>query len=1649
MLALAVLTVVGIWIGGILLSYLTSSADNIVVVNDVITLVERITSFLNVVFEAATAPVTIGIGLPWLWLLRIGVLVFLGLMVHEGPTTLLVALDRLWRSIVYPAMHVGVLNGLMVFKFLFGTFAPLYNMLVVITTQIRSGTFGLAGKCSVGNLVGGAKLGTTGLVGFLTATTDWANPLTPGKIVERELNITEPIWNLQQAVSLQSDTAKCMCEALSEPWEVFFQTTKSPSLARGINAGFNTVLSVFQQGVGVMPPYMMIPDFYRTFNYSKNTFTHFGQWMDDIVVKSTELVLNKPLDAPQPFVFGTTAHLPKAAVEFVSVGVSTVAHIIVPSKLSDSTYMMRVTSMKYVFRELDYAADGTGHLVTWLMNTVSRSLAEIVVPPGAQSTPVEILTDRQSRAAGDTVRWAARAVLGIPTVLLELLNEITWKSFFNNEQNIIKTLQSYDGKWGDTFSLNGRPTLNKNVFYPIERMLDALFEFIPTVFSPLKSTIRLPLQIVRVAIRTLFAGDQIVSGEFFDRPLGCNYGLDSSCGMKYTGVAACGQNGGNCECNPKFAMNNCQCMFTYPDDVMPGAVDSFYDNSDKWCNSLLYEFIFKEIEDLQEGIGEMLSKIRTERCPASVVEFPDMCPNRKVTSNTKSLCAASTTLTRVTRLPLNIYRHVYATLMSSVFGYTQRHFLLDSRLCELGNLMYGGLGVLPLPYKEKMMNAVYALLRFPTEALRSQLYVSDFVGDITKDQIDWETRMSDIPCKGCKPIRLSANSEFTGKLLKLIVVELQVVFGYLITLFDTLGELFDSVEDGYGLFFRGIEAILVSLKNALSQPLIDFIGMLLRLAVDFLDFLGSGNIGSGMLDRVVKLFLKFTELIAEVSTKILAGFLKMLGPFGQFLGTVVTSFCKTLQSAFKFFDVKIDLSSCSDLEDLGAEAVHHKMMPDIYNMGWNGTSECDYMVHAYKHYRWGDMRPVEQIMVEKCVQHRAIAGKIGQLVGVDLPVDMIYNWKRKFEMAYHGVMGGIIYYKHKSASIMMKEWHRHNIPKYWIPIFSNMVRAASGLSISGMIHEIHHGMGNEPEIGVLVSVFDETLQLASGVRKIWTEHNMTHSWKAPANMTYVFGSKAINFTIPNLTPSIIVSDPRYAWGLNTSTSGTCPLLTNFIETVQEQSQVTVDYYTNVYAAVTVPHFVNWLEGRDPWVNDFIGVMDNAIGKALDKFKKQFFIHDGKILLPLPLGYVKFDVAFNPGGFWNGPTWEPGFNGGLLVDLSSANFKFELGKIKIEDIGSFSFQLSDLPNPFDINPDLNTEGFSSNPRYENPSLLQIEGECDFGEVTFPENITDAFRCFITADGNKKVPYFGRNLKYLVDYQFKTCTMSQITCNSSTSLRMGYMLDALWYCFITILVCTALQILIGIPTLMFVPILPIFAFIILTQTWNWTWACYPNVPPCFADDIYAFVETYLIPNCFCSYFPALSNECYPGFCHFVSGKTTFSSCTQIPEFGYMWVSFFYAKRYVPDVLKWIHYVLYKDNTFTAWMTTLDSAETLLEQDCAQLHILDLSYPVSFALFGLLVAPRLLTISLRLLFASINLILSLITLLYSTCLSLDKSTLTPLDHQVEKNTQAIAAILPMRLPIKDKLEQRNVDRKSFNVDRVPTPGFGQRQRIRFRKQ
>ena len=114
----------------------------------------------------------------------------------------------------------------------------------------------------------------------------------------------------------------------------------------------------------------------------------------------------------------------------------------------------------------------------------------------------------------------------------------------------------------------------------------------------------------------------------------------------------------------------------------------------------------------------------------------------------------------------------------------------------------------------------------------------------------------------------------------------------------------------------------------------------------------------------------------------------------------------------------------------------------------------------------------------------------------------------------------------------------------------------------------------------------------------------------------------------------------------------------------------------------------------------------------------------------------------------------------------------------------------------------------------------------------------------------------------------------------------------------------------------------------------------------------------------------------------------------HFGYMWVSFFYAKEYVPDILNVLGNVVYEKH-FQSLLPLVSEPSTQLDRDCAQLHVLDLSYPLLGILVFLYALPKTFSLILRLSTALLNLILAVANLIYSMFLSLDETTVRSPDQ------------------------------------------------------
>ena len=124
----------------------------------------------------------------------------------------------------------------------------------------------------------------------------------------------------------------------------------------------------------------------------------------------------------------------------------------------------------------------------------------------------------------------------------------------------------------------------------------------------------------------------------------------------------------------------------------------------------------------------------------------------------------------------------------------------------------------------------------------------------------------------------------------------------------------------------------------------------------------------------------------------------------------------------------------------------HNLPKILYDeLEWNGVSECDMYVHAYRDYNFTDLRPMERVQLLQCVEQRALAVNMGKQLELDLPHDLVYNWKRKYAMLYELMTSGFIYLQYTTgdtnATEMLQEMKHANVnTNLYIP-FWNKVRS--------------------------------------------------------------------------------------------------------------------------------------------------------------------------------------------------------------------------------------------------------------------------------------------------------------------------------------------------------------------------------------------------------------------------------------------------------------------------------------------------------------------------------------------------------------------------------------------------------------------------------
>lgn len=1540
---LAILALFGVSLLGFVIAYMTSrtDSDETVVVANANALLSNSVDGLFVVLDTArgTFQGTVLFVISNLSrLLLLAMLVALSLIMYYGELRILNTLDRLVRRIVYPFMQVGVWQVLHVLKFVYGTFVPLWNVYVVVTTQLTTGMYTIVAKCGAQSAVLTLKMLAQSLVNFFTAFGDFFQM----GVFESDFNVTSSVYAVQLAVAHQEDAVSCVCRQLSPLAKIAFSASKPAALSLAANALLNTFVSAVQEPVRIFTN-SSFPDFNRTHTHIRDVLYYGGSYLDnvlEIAFKQFFAQLNVQLQVtfPEVFIFGFASHLVTAFMRAVQWIQNILTNVLLPrpSKISDTEFMIRTLSVKPIFVELDMAVEVSGDILQWFLNMIVRAVETTPLADLPSEVP-QLLTQSDTQALANIWKHTWKTLFAVPYLAMDATTTILWGSVLRQETSVMDEFKRYDGHWyvenscedrvergeacnctmtRDTYNpFCGNPTLQSDVFYNVEQVLTNAQTFGWGILKPLGAWLKLWLAVVRITVRAMIRVDDILASEFITYPI-------NNVGKPFTGQPRCTvTNSDTCEYNPTLASNPDKfvCLYSYPDDLISrdeSVLDDFYASSDHWCNSLLIEFVLKELTALSEVVVDVLT-VTDPACDPYRQSSSVQALDNPLNSDGNILCAAAIAVRAATRLPMNLLRQVTAEIIGLIATQTDLDFDTENRFTELEEVLFASIGTLaapfPSPFEETVTKIGYAVSSVPIVALRGVYNAILFAKSIIlSENVDWNEHVTD--CEVClAPIDIPNGG------VGFIYVEARLVYVYIVQVLQALRGIQHE-------FFQTFIDIANIAMDALSAPVIDWLNLVFKMGMDLLKFFATGDFpATEFFNDLVKIFTKSMTLLARVSLRILGAILDMLGPLGTFLNVFVTVVCKSLYSvlcsitcASSIFgggcdDTFCGNDKCMSSSQLGTESHPFEHVPrDVFALGWDGDSRCDRVVHAYKDYVWGDMRPLEQIELQECAEQRYIAIELAVATGVELPVDMIYNWKRKYEMMIHGSMGAMLYVRHvmgDNTVYFVEDWKRWNIPDYWLDLFKRTHYHVTHTDFHvGTILETFRGEKGEPS-----DVFYEVVHAA--------HHTVTRAHVLLANQPPF----QWNITFPeyNLGASQrLVHTMDYAWDIQTeigvTTPTQCALLDNTIQMFDNEATRIVDYYSGTYMNVTLPHFLAYLQHDSEWVTDFNEYIRRAVlaGATVPDF---------------------YEV----------PSLD-GLNAVASCQPVSDNVFEYVGEL----FECFITGTGDEPLPY----------VQHNLEY----LLKYQ---------FQTCKSEQVQCSL-ADTDARME---RMVESLIACVF--VTIGFVVFQSITGFPIAIFVLPIFATYGLIFATHVWNY-----TMLCWPNAPtclmddIFAF---TERYL--------IPGCMCEYFPTLADQCLKPMC---YFVSQTTN-------WETCETKLNALYGGEHYNIMWSSFMFVREYMPDLLKAMQYFppLYQSETFSAWVERVPLPVTALEQDCIRFHILDNVFVVIVALASLFFASTVVGAVIKLACVPFKILPSLTTLLYSMLVSLDRQTMPSLESVITK--------------------------------------------------
>ena len=397
----------------------------------------------------------------------LGILMTLCFSYMINREDILSSADKLWRCGVNPFFQNVVFTIIEFLRLIWGAIIPLYNYILLIVSQITTGTGITILKCNILTLFDSLVIVLNIMLSNFQSLAKWSGASQgiseQNNILVNEFNVTGIVLNVQSLVLKQADIAPCVCSGLTDAMEFIFIFFRQEELALSINHFVNIPVSMFQTLLQVVPPWSRVPGLANTINHV-NGFIYYGmKFLDQVLIKSSIHLLSlfdanlELAKVPQEIVFAIIGRLVMAGVHFLWTIVRIATAFAVPLKqvVGDADYMIEVFSLAKTMEQINLAIISMTSSVSWGMQ-VQDTFARQLLRAAKDGTALQISVPEFSvlKCAGTTeikdnimcgVRMGLFIAPDLIYVLYTMFVELFWKGIVHREETILPLFQRYDG----------------------------------------------------------------------------------------------------------------------------------------------------------------------------------------------------------------------------------------------------------------------------------------------------------------------------------------------------------------------------------------------------------------------------------------------------------------------------------------------------------------------------------------------------------------------------------------------------------------------------------------------------------------------------------------------------------------------------------------------------------------------------------------------------------------------------------------------------------------------------------------------------------------------------------------------------------------------------------------------------------------------------------------------------------------------------------------------------------------------------------------------------------------------------------------------------------------------------------------------------